>query len=210
MKLVLLGVPGSGKGTQADMLSAKYNIPMISTGAIFRENVQNQTELGVRVKQFLNAGLYVPDTITNELIKIRLEKDDCKDGFILDGYPRTLSQADYLSSISKIDCVINIELSDAEIITRMSGRRTCSCGATYHLKFKPSKEEGICDNCKKELYERDDQKEEVIKKRIQVYHEQTKPLIDYYREKHMLKEIYGEQPIESVFNDIIEVLQKLS
>lgn len=212
MRLVLLGPPGAGKGTQAAGIVEKYNIPHISTGDIFRKNIKEGTELGKKAKGFMDQGLLVPDELVVEIVKDRLTHEDCQDGFLLDGFPRTVSQADSLNSELesmniKLDKVINIDVSKEELIKRAVGRRICKeCGATYHVDFNPPKKSGVCDVCGGTLYQRDDDNEETVTKRIEVYMDQTKPLIDYYKEKGILVDIDGSQAIDKVFSDIVESL----
>jgi len=191
MKIIALGSPGVGKGTYAKEIVQKYNMLHISTGQIFRDNIKNGTELGLKAKSFIDVGKLVPDDITTNMLKDRLEKDDCQEGgFLLDGFPRTIPQAEALSEFCEVDLVINFKADHEVIIHRLSGRRVCrKCGATFHaVNIKP-KEEGICDFCGGELYQRDDDKPEAIKQRLIVYEEQTAPLIGYYTEKGILKEI---------------------
>lgn len=212
MRLVLLGPPGAGKGTQAAGIVEKYKIPHISTGDIFRKNIKEGTELGKKAKDYMDKGLLVPDELVVEIVKDRLTESDCSEGFLLDGFPRTVSQADSLNSELesmeiKLDKVINIDVSKEELIERAVGRRICKdCGATYHIKFNPTKTEGICDACGGELYQRDDDNEETVTKRIEVYIDQTQPLIDYYKEKGVLADIDGRQSIDKVFSDIVDTL----
>lgn len=212
MRIVLLGPPGAGKGTQASAIVSKYSIPHISTGDIFRENIKNGTELGKKAKEYMNKGLLVPDELVVSIVKDRLTKEDCKDGFLLDGFPRTVKQAealdDELKAMNlKLDKVINIEVGKEILIERAVGRRICkNCGATYHVKFSPPKEENTCDKCGAELYQRDDDKVETVEKRIEVYTKQTQPLIDYYDKKGLLLNIDGTKSIEEVFNDIVASL----
>ena len=212
MKIVMLGAPGAGKGTQAKKISAKYNIPHISTGDIFRANIKEGTELGKKAKGFMVQGLLVPDELVLDLIVDRLGKDDCKNGYVLDGFPRTIPQAEALEKAlgeqgEKIDYALNIDVPDENIINRMSGRRACvGCGATYHLIYAPTKVEGVCDVCGKELILRDDDKPETVKKRLDVYHEQTKPLIDYYENAGTLRTLDGTIDIEDVFQTIVKIL----
>lgn len=202
MKILIMGPQGSGKGTQAHKISEKYNIPHISTGDIFRENVKNETELGKEVKSYTDKGKLVPDELTNKIVADKI-KD--KEGFILDGYPRDKQQAEYLSKIVDIDHVIVIEVSPEETMKRISGRRICpECGENYHINFKPPKEPGKCDHDDGNLYQRDDDKPEAIWKRLEIYEEETKPVIDFYKDK--VSKIDGEKSIEEVFNDIIKVL----
>lgn len=212
MKIIMLGAPGAGKGTQAKRIAKKYNIPHISTGDIFRANIKEGTELGKKAKEYMDKGELVPDDITIGMLLDRIHKVDCKDGFVLDGFPRTIPQAKSLTeALSKlnesIDYAINIDVPDESIITRMSGRRAClSCGSTYHIKYSAPKKENICDNCGSELVIRDDDKPETVKKRLDVYHKQTQPLIDYYDSEKILASVDGTKDMEEVFLDIIAVL----
>ncbi|EOD01011.1 adenylate kinase [Caldisalinibacter kiritimatiensis] len=212
MRLILLGPPGAGKGTQASKIVKKYNIPHISTGDIFRKNIKEGTELGKKAKEYMDKGFLVPDEVVVAIVKDRLMKDDCKEGFLLDGFPRTVAQADALdtelSNLNvSLDKVLNISVSKENLIERAVGRRVCKeCGETYHVKFNPPKKDNICDACGGELHQRKDDTEETVTKRIEVYLEQTKPLIDYYSEKGILVDINGEQDIDAVFSDIVSVL----
>lgn len=212
MKIIMLGAPGAGKGTQADKICAKYNIPHISTGDIFRANIKNNTELGRKAKEYMDKGLLVPDELVVDLVVDRVKADDCSNGYVLDGFPRTIPQAEALDEAlssmgEKVDFAINVEVPDENIINRMSGRRACvTCGATYHIVYAPTKAEGICDKCGSELILRDDDKPETVKKRLDVYHDQTQPLIDYYTAKDVLKEVDGTQDMEKVFSDIVNIL----
>ncbi|HBH11892.1 MAG: Adenylate kinase [Clostridiales bacterium 38_11] len=213
MRLLLLGPPGAGKGTQAERISREFDIPHISTGDIFRENIKQETELGRKAQGYMNQGLLVPDELVVDLVKDRLLKEDCIKGFLLDGFPRTIFQADALDAElskmeSKLDRAINIQVKKEVLIERAVGRRVCkSCGAAFHIKFKPSEIEGICDRCGGELHQRKDDLEETVIKRIEVYLEQTEPLIEYYSQKGILANIDGEQEIQTVFEDIIEELR---
>lgn len=212
MKIIMLGAPGAGKGTQAKMIAKKYNIPHISTGDIFRANIKNDTELGRKAKEFMDQGLLVPDEITLDMIMDRFAQDDCKNGYVLDGFPRTIPQAEALTKAlteanEKVDYAINVEVPDENIVTRMSGRRACvACGGTYHVVFNPTKKEGICDACGGELMLRDDDKPETVAKRLNVYHTQTQPLIDYYDGLHILKEVDGTMDVAEVFDAITKIL----
>lgn len=212
MRLILLGPPGAGKGTQASAIVEKYNIPHISTGDIFRANIKEKTELGKQVEEYLNKGLLVPDELVVSIVKDRISKEDCKNGFLLDGFPRTVAQAEALDEelknmSLKIDRVINIEADKDLLIERIIGRRICKdCGATYHIKFSPTKQAGICDKCGGELYQREDDKLETVEKRIEVYTEQTKPLIDYYAQKGLLLNVDGTKDKKEVFEDIVKSL----
>jgi adenylate kinase len=212
MKLILLGAPGAGKGTQAKMLAKKYDIPHISTGDIFRANIKNETELGKEAKGYMDQGLLVPDELVVALVADRLQEDDAQEGFILDGFPRTIPQAQHLDKTldemgTKIDHVIDVDCPDANIVKRLSGRRACiKCGATYHTEHLKPKVEGICDVCGSELVLRDDDKPETVIKRLQVYHEQTQPLIEYYKDKNVLVSVDGKLPIEDTFEIIVDIL----
>lgn len=214
MYILLMGPPGAGKGTQAERLIAKYGIPQISTGDMFRAAVKEQTPLGLEAKKYMDNGQLVPDAVTVGIVKERLAKDDRKKGFILDGFPRTTAQAVSLDAILrdlgiKLDGVINIAVPDEELIKRTSGRQICrSCGATYHVTFKPSKVAHVCDKCGGELYQRDDDKPETVKKRLSVYAAQTKPLIDYYKNTNLYIEVDGQQDMDDVFADIVAKLEK--
>ena len=212
MKIIMLGAPGAGKGTQAKKIAAKYNIPHISTGDIFRANIKNGTELGKKAKTFMDQGLLVPDELVVDLVVDRVNQEDCKNGYVLDGFPRTIPQADALTKAlaelgQKMDYAINVEVPDQNIVNRMSGRRACvNCGATYHIVYAPTKKENICDNCGGKLILRDDDKPETVKKRLGVYHEQTQPLIDYYTEAGILREVDGTIDINDVFAEIVKIL----
>ncbi len=212
MKIIMLGAPGAGKGTQAKRIAEKYTIPHISTGDIFRANIKNGTELGKKAKEFMDQGLLVPDELTCDLVMDRIQQDDCKNGFVLDGFPRTIPQAEALdAALSKIgqkmDYAIDVDVPDENIVNRMGGRRAClSCGATYHVEFNPTKAEGICDACGAQTVLRDDDKPETVQKRLTVYHDQTQPLIDYYKNQNILKSVDGTQPMEAVFDAIIGIL----
>lgn len=212
MKIIMLGAPGAGKGTQAKKIADKYSVPHISTGDIFRANIKEGTELGKKAKTYMDQGLLVPDDLVVDLVVDRVQQDDCTNGYVLDGFPRTIPQAESLDAAleklgEKIDYAINVEVPDENIVKRMSGRRAClGCGATYHLVHIPPKTEGICDTCGKELVLRDDDKPETVTKRLNVYHEQTQPLIDYYTSKDVLAEVDGTKDMEEVFQDIVKVL----
>ena len=213
MKIVMLGAPGAGKGTQAKQIAAKYGVPHISTGDIFRANLKEGTELGLKAKVYMDQGQLVPDSLTLELIMDRFSKDDCKNGYILDGFPRTIPQAEALTKALKdnndrLDYAIDVDVPDENIINRMSGRRACAkCGGTFHIKYNPTKVEGICDLCGGELYIRNDDKPEIVQKRLVAYHEQTQPLIDYYRNEGILKTVDGTQDVDKVFEDIVAILE---
>jgi adenylate kinase len=212
MKIIMLGAPGAGKGTQAKMIAAKYEIPHISTGDIFRSNIKNGTELGKKAKAYMDAGQLVPDELTVELVLDRIKAADCVNGYILDGFPRTIPQAEALDAAlndrgEKIEYAIDVDVPDANIVNRMSGRRACvGCGATYHVVYNPTKEEGICDACHGELILRDDDKPETVQKRLAVYHDQTQPLINHYTKKGVLHTVDGTQDIDVVFGEIVKLL----
>ena len=212
MKIIMLGAPGAGKGTQAKMIADKYGVPHISTGDIFRANIKNGTELGMEAKKYMDQGLLVPDELTVRILLDRVAQDDCKNGYVLDGFPRTIPQAEVLDSeLTKlgdhIDYAINVDVPDENIVKRLSGRRAClTCGATYQIEHVPPKKEGICDVCGSELVLRDDDKPETVKNRLNVYHEQTQPLIDFYTEKGVLKTVDGTVPMEEVFAAITAIL----
>ena len=214
MKIIMLGAPGAGKGTQAKKIAAQYAIPHISTGDIFRANIKNNTELGQKAKTYMDKGELVPDSLVVDLIMDRFKEADCANGYVLDGFPRTIPQAEALDNAlkangEKVDFAINVEVPDENIINRMSGRRACvGCGATYHIKYNPTKVEGVCDACGEKLILRDDDKPETVKNRLSVYHEQTQPLIDYYNKAGVLAEVDGTKDMEDVFKDIVNILGK--
>ena len=213
MKIVMLGAPGAGKGTIASRLSVKYGIPHISTGDIFRANIKNGTELGKKAKSYMDQGLLVPDELTCDLVMDRISQDDCKKGFILDGFPRTIPQAEALTDAldekdEQMDYALNVILSDDKIVKRMSGRRTCpKCGAVYHIVTLPPKKEGICDKCGSALVQRADDSEETVKKRLEVYHEQTEPLIEYYHKAGIIVEVSGDAGADQEVDRLSEVLE---
>lgn len=212
MKIIMLGAPGAGKGTQAKMIAEKYSIPHISTGDIFRANIKSGTELGMEAKKYMDQGLLVPDELTVKILLDRVANADCENGYVLDGFPRTIPQAEVLDKAltelgDKIDYAINVEVPDENIIRRMGGRRAClTCGATYHIEHIPPVKEGVCDACGKELVLRDDDKPETVKNRLDVYHKQTQPLIDFYQEKGVLKTVDGTVDMKDVFTAIVTVL----
>ena len=212
MKIIMLGAPGAGKGTQAKQIAAKYAIPHISTGDIFRANIKNGTELGRKAKEYMDQGMLVPDELTCDLVMDRIAQDDCVNGFVLDGFPRTIPQAEALTNaLTKIgqsmDFAIDVDVPDENIVNRMGGRRAClNCGATYHLVFNPTKTEGVCDACGNPTVLRDDDKPETVLKRLSVYHDQTQPLIDYYKKQNILKSVDGTKPMNEVFSDIVAIL----
>ena len=212
MKIIMLGAPGAGKGTQAKIIAEKCGIPHISTGDIFRANIKNGTELGAKAKEYMDKGLLVPDELVCDLVVDRIQQADCEKGYILDGFPRTIPQAEALEAAlnaieQKLDYAIDIDVPDENIINRMSGRRACvGCGATYHVVFNPTKVEGKCDVCGESLILRDDDKPETVKKRLDVYHTQTQPLIDFYSARKVLVEVDGTQSMDKVFEDIMKIL----
>ncbi|GAB6159511.1 adenylate kinase [Howardella ureilytica] len=212
MKIVMLGAPGAGKGTQAKRIAAKFSVPHISTGDIFRANIKNNTPLGEKAKSYMDKGELVPDELVIELIMDRFAQDDCVNGYVLDGFPRTIPQAEELDKAlngvnDKLDYAIDVEVPDDNIISRMSGRRAClNCGATYHIVHNPPKVENVCDTCNGELILRDDDKEETVKNRLDVYHTQTEPLLKYYTEKGILYTVDGTQDMDTVFDSICKIV----
>jgi len=212
MKIIMLGAPGAGKGTQAKMIAEKYSVPHVSTGDIFRANIKNNTELGLEAKSYMDKGELVPDELTVKILLDRVAQEDCKNGYVLDGFPRTIPQAEVLDEAlvklgDKIDYAINVDVPDENIVKRMSGRRACvTCGATYHIEHVPPKKEGICDSCGSELILRDDDKPETVLNRLDVYHKQTQPLIDFYSAKGVLKNVDGTLDMADVFTSITDIL----
>lgn len=212
MKIIMLGAPGAGKGTQAKKIAGVCKIPHISTGDIFRANIKNGTQLGQKAKKYMDQGLLVPDELVCDLVVDRIQQPDCKEGYILDGFPRTIPQAEALTNAlnaidENMEYAINIEIPDDNIIRRMSGRRACvGCGATYHLVYNPPKVENVCDICGERLILREDDKPETVKKRLAVYHNQTQPLIDYYEKQNILRSVDGTKNMDEVFKDILEIL----
>ena len=214
MRLIMLGAPGAGKGTQAAKVAESLHIPHISTGDIFRANIKNGTELGKKAKAFMDAGKLVPDELTCDLVADRLAQSDCSEGFILDGFPRTIPQAEALEEVltklgTKIDYAVNIDVPDEAIVSRMSGRRACvGCGATYHIVYNPPRTENVCDVCGQTLILRDDDKQETVQTRLKVYHDQTQPLIDFYSGKGALVTVDGTMGLEDVFKAILKAIGK--
>ena len=212
MKIIMLGAPGAGKGTQAKKITEKYGIPHISTGDIFRANIKGGTELGMKAKSYMDQGQLVPDDVTIGMLLDRISEEDCQNGYVLDGFPRTIPQAESLTAAleergEKMDFAVDVDVPDESIVTRMGGRRAClKCGATYHVMFNPPKSEGICDACKEALVLRDDDKPETVQKRLTVYHDQTQPLIDYYKGQGILATVDGTKELNEVFRDIVAVL----
>ena len=213
MKIIMLGAPGAGKGTQAKKIAERFGIPHVSTGDIFRANIKNQTELGKKVKKIIDAGQLVPDELTIGMLMDRIHEADCENGYVLDGYPRTIPQAENLTKAlaqtgEAIDYAINVDVPDEHIVSRMSGRRSCpGCGAMYHIVYSAPKKAGYCDSCGTELVIRDDDKPETVKNRLNVYHEQTSPLIEYYKGQGSLRTVDGTQDIEEVYKDILGILE---
>lgn len=212
MRLIILGAPGAGKGTQAVTLAEKLSIPHISTGDIFRSNIRSGTELGKQAKAYIDKGMLVPDEVTIGIVKDRLTHDDCKSGFILDGFPRTIPQAEYLDEALQgmgieLDAVLNIDVPDDEIVRRISGRRVCSaCGMSFHLVYNAPQTENICDSCKAEVVQRADDKEETVLSRLKVYHDQTEPLIGFYKAKGKLVTVIGQDKVEDTTSEVLKAL----
>ena len=216
MRLILLGPPNAGKGTQAKIMVEVLNVPQISTGDIFRKNIKDGTPLGVKAKNYLDEGLLVPDELVVEIVNDRLSQNDCQNGFLLDGFPRTVVQAKALDRYLEgnnltLDLVLNIQVEKDTLIKRAVGRRVCkNCGATYHIEFQPAQKDGICDRCGGNVVQRDDDKKETAEKRIQVYMDETQPLIEYYQSKNLLTTIDGEQTISKVTEDILNTVEENS
>ncbi|MCI9583583.1 adenylate kinase [Clostridiaceae bacterium] len=212
MKIIMLGAPGAGKGTQAKRIAEKYGIPHISTGDIFRANIKEGTELGLKAKGYMDQGLLVPDEVTIGMLLDRIHQADCKNGYVLDGFPRTIPQAESLNKAladmgEAIDFAIDVDVPDENIVNRMGGRRAClKCGATYHVEYAAPKADGVCDSCGSDLVLRDDDKPETVQKRLSVYHDQTQPLIEYYKGQGVLRSVDGTQPMEAVFESITGIL----
>ena len=208
MKLILLGAPGAGKGTQAANITAKYNIPVVATGDILRAAKSEGTELGLLAKSYMDAGKLVPDEVIIGLIKEKLASDSCKNGYILDGFPRTIPQAEALDAMgAEVDAVLSLEVADEKIIERMSGRRVCKCGASYHVVYLPSKVDGVCDKCGDALYIRDDDAEATVRKRLETFHAQTEPLKDYYSGKGILVTVQGQEEVADTTALVFQALR---
>ena len=208
MKFIIFGPQGSGKGTQAELIASRHNLPYISTGDIFRYHLKNQTDLGAKVVEYINDGNLVPDELTNEIIKDRIMQPDCEIGFVLDGYPRNKKQQEYLTGITAIDFAIVIELNDEEAIKRLTDRLACKCGLSYHLEFNPSKVKNVCDKCGGQLFKRDDDKPEAIKQRLSLYHSETEPIFDFYDHQSKLFKVDGAKTIEDVYKEINKIISK--
>lgn len=206
MKISLFGPPGAGKGTQARFIVERFQLPQISTGDLLRAQVRGGTELGKKAKEFMDRGALVPDEVVIGMLKDRIGLGDCRNGFILDGFPRSLSQAEALKEIIELDAVVNIVVNEESLVRRITGRRMCGCGATYHVDFAPAKVEGVCDKCGKGLYQRDDDREETVRNRIEVYRSQTEPLAAYYRKEGILKDIDGNRSIDEISDEILQFL----
>lgn len=210
MKLIILAAPGAGKGTQAEILSKHFNIPTISTGAILRKNIAEGTELGAVAQNYINDGKFVPDDVMIDIVKDRLGEDDCKNGFILDGFPRNMAQAESLDKSGvDIDAVLTLEVEDEKIVERLSGRLACKvCGSSFHTEHRKPKQEGICDNCGGELRTREDDKPEIIRDRLATYYQETAPLKEFYEKKGMLKTVIGKDEIQETAEEVLRVLGK--
>ncbi len=206
MKIIVFGPQGSGKGTQAELIARRHDWPYISTGDIFRYHLKNETDLGKKANEYMKNGSLVPDELTNEIVRERISRPDCALGFVLDGYPRNKSQLEFLDKVSKIDLAIVINLSNEEAIKRLSGRLACKCGLSYHVDFNPPKKEGVCNKCGEKLFRREDDNFEAIKKRLEIYHRETKPLLDSYQEKGKLSSVDGSKSIEEVYRQIEEII----
>ncbi len=207
MRIVIFGPQGSGKGTQAELIARRHGWPYISTGDIFRYHLKNQTPLGQKVAEYINAGQLVPDELTNKIVQDRILQPDCAVGFVLDGYPRNKSQLEFLAGITQIDLAIGIELNDQQAVTRLGGRLACKCGLSYHLEFNPPKKEGICDKCGEQLFKRDDDQAGAIRKRLEIYHQETEPLLAIYEKQGILQQLDGSKSIEEVYQQIDQIIK---
>ncbi|MAF14332.1 MAG: adenylate kinase [Parcubacteria group bacterium] len=208
MKIIIFGPQGSGKGTQAELIARRQNLPYISTGDIFRYHIENKTDLGQKVTDHINQGHLVPDDLTNEIVQGRINQPDCAVGFVLDGYPRNKNQSDFLANIAKIDFAIVIEITDVEAVKRLSDRLACKCGLSYHLKFNPPQTEDVCDKCGGVLFKRDDDKPDAIKKRLEIYHQETEPLFTIYKNQGVLHQVDGSASIDDVYEKIEAIIIK--
>ncbi|MFA6215013.1 MAG: adenylate kinase [Patescibacteria group bacterium] len=210
MRLIIFGPQGSGKGTQAESIARRHGWPYISTGDIFRYNLKNQTEIGKQVAAAINAGHLVPDNLTNQIVSDRIHQPDCAVGFVLDGYPRNKSQLEFIRGITKIDLAIAIDLTDQQAIDRLTGRLACKCGLSYHVNYCPPKVSGICDKCGDKLFRRDDDEPEAIKKRLEIYHQETEPLVKVYKELGIFYRVDGAKSIEEVYQQIDQIINQAS
>ena len=207
MNIIIFGPQGSGKGTQAELIARSHNLPYVSTGDIFRYHLKNETQLGRQAAAYMDQGELVPDDVTNQIVHDRINQPDCTVGFVLDGYPRNRSQLEFLNSVSKIDFAIVIEIDDQSAVKRLSGRLACKCGLSYHLEHNPPKQEGICDKCGGFLFKRDDDKEEAIKKRLEIYHQETEPLLKIYEDLNILHRVDGTKDIDAVYRQIDRIIK---
>ena len=207
MRIIIFGPQGSGKGTQAELIARRHNWPYISTGDIFRYHLKNETELGKKANEYMKKGILVPDALTNEIVNERINQPDCAVGFVLDGYPRNKAQLEFIDKASKIDMAISIELSDSQAIKRLSGRLACKCGLSYHVDFNPPKQAGVCDKCGDKLFRREDDNSQAIKKRLEIYHQETEPLLEIYEKKGILFKVDGSKSIEEVYRQIDNIIK---
>ena len=207
MNIIIFGPQGSGKGTQAELIARRHGLPYVSTGDIFRYHLKNETDLGRQVARYMDKGELVPDQVTNEIVRDRINQPDCAVGFVLDGYPRNKTQLDFLNSITKIDFAIVIEIDDTVAIERLGGRLACKCGLSYHVKYNPPQTEGVCDKCGGQLFRRDDDQPEAIKKRLEIYHQETEPLLKVYDQLGILHRVDGAQDIEGVYKQINQIIK---
>jgi len=208
MKIVIFGPQGSGKGTQAELIARRQGWPYISTGDIFRYHLKNKTELGKKAAEYMDKGHLVPDEVTNEIVEDRIHQPDCAVGFVLDGYPRNKTQLEFLDGVADIDLAIVIEITDQEAVKRLGGRLACKCGLSYHVEFNPPRKEGICDKCGDQLFKRDDDTSEAIKKRLEIYHQETEPLVDIYQQQGILHKVDGSKSIEEVYQQIEKIISQ--
>lgn len=206
MKIIIFGPQGSGKGTQAELIARRHGLPYISTGDIFRYHLKNQTELGIKAAEYMDQGILVPDELTNEIVEDRINQPDCAVGYVLDGYPRNKSQLEFLTGMAKIDFAVVIEITDEQALERLGGRLACKCGLSYHTEFNPPKKDNICDKCGDSLFKRDDDTPEAIKKRLEIYHQETKPLVKIYEDQGILSRVDGSKDIEEVYRQIDKII----